>query len=131
MKFGLEAPQVVGVEIHDEATGDWSFLLIAYGFVWRFLHTWAGHFANARQMAALIKALSHCKKLRHPHFTELCINNTPAAFANAYGLTHSEAYRVSGFLPYVRLPDTVEHPHNSQNQVHWLGLSNFFSTTRA
>lgn len=130
-KFGHETPKLLGMEVCDEDTGDWSFILIGYGFLSKILHTWAGHFANAHQMAALIKALSESAKLCYPCFQDLCINNTPEVFAKDYGLPFSALYCNPIYSSIVRLPVTPEHPYNQDNEVRWIGLSNIVSNTRA
>lgn len=129
-KFGYEAPKLFGVEVCDEDTGDWSFLLIGYGFIWKIVHTWAGHFANAVQMAALIKAVSESKTLSYPAFKHICINNVPTEFAEAYGLPFSPLYYNTIFSQLVRLPVTPEHPYEQDNKVRWIGLGNITSNTR-
>lgn len=129
-KFGLEAPHILGVEIFDEDTGDWSFVLVGYGFLWKVLHTWTGHFANARQMAALIKALSESRKLWYPGFQDFYINNVPQNFAEEYGLPYSPLYCKPQYSQLVRLPVTPEHPFRQDNKVRWIGLANTASNTR-
>lgn len=130
-KFGYEEPTIIGVEVEDTLTGDWSFIMISYGFINKMFVTWASHFSSAQQMAALIKALSDTKKLHMPHFDDFRVNNVPQAFAEAYGLTYSPLFCNPKFAPLVRLPVSPGHPHQSGKQVHWIGMGNFGSTTRA
>lgn len=130
-KFGFDAPQLFGVEVCDEETGDWSFLLLAYGFLWKMLHTWAGHFATAHQMATLLKALSESGKLRYTCFDDFAVNNMPRAFAEQYGLPFSELGYSRIYTPIVRLPVTENHSYQQDNQVQWLGLGNITSNIRA
>lgn len=130
-KFGLEAPRILGAEIYDEDTGDWSFVLIGYGFLWKVLHTWAGHLATAHQMATLIKALSESRKLGYPGFQDFCMNNVAKEFAEAYGLAFSELCCRPPYTPLVRLPVTSNHPYRQDNKVRWLGMGNTASNTRA
>lgn len=130
-KFNLEQPQIVGVEIEDKATGDWSFLLMGYGFVWKILHTWAAHFANAHQLAALLRTLSDSKQLLHTYFPELCANNVPLAFAQANNLPYAEGFCNPKFAQVVRLPDTPWHRHRPGRKVHWIGIGQAGSSTRS
>lgn len=130
-KFGLQAPQSLGLEICDEDTGDWSFILIGYGYIHKILRTWAGHFANASQLATLLKALSDLKHICHPGFKELCINNVPEDFAQTYGLPFSSLFLDPKYFPIVRLPVTPDHPYKHDNRVRWLGLGSAGSTTRS
>lgn len=119
------------MEICDDDTGDWSFVLIGHGFLGKKLHTWAGHFANALQMAALIRALSDSKLLGYPGFQDFCINNVPREFAQAYALPFSELGYNPAYFPIVRLPVTEDYPYNHKNEVRWLGVGNMTSNTRA
>lgn len=129
-KFGLQAPQSLGLEIRDEDTGDWSFMLVGYGFIYKILHTWAGHFANALQMATLLKALSESRHLCYPGFKGFCVNNVPEEFAEAFGLPFSPLYYNPIYFPLVRLPITPDHPFKYDNKIRLLGLGSAGSTTR-
>lgn len=119
------------MQIQDIDTGEWSFMMLSYGFIWKSYPTYAAHFSSARQMASLIKALSECKKLHYPRLGNLSVNNVPQAFAEEYGLPHFFGYYAAQHVPVVRLPVTTEHPHRSEKAVHWIGLGHFGSTTRA
>lgn len=119
------------MEVCDEDTGDWSFVLMGFGFLWKNVHTWAGHFANARHMATLIKALSQSRKLCYPGFRDFSINNVPTEFAEAYGLPFADLAYNPPYTPLVRLPVTSDHPFEQENKVRWLGLGNMVSSTRA
>lgn len=129
-KYGLEQPPVIGVQIEDTDTGEWSFVLMSYGFIWRDFPTYVAHFSSASQMASLIKALSDCKKLHYPRLGDLLVNNVPLTFAEEYGLPFSPKYYSDRWVPVIRLPVTAEHPHRSDKPVHWVGRGNFASTTR-
>lgn len=130
-KFDLERPSIIGVEIEDDATGDWSFILMSYSFIWKSCQTWAGHFSSARQMASLIKALSECRKAHHPRLGDLRVNNVPQSFAEDYGLSFTTGQLSASWKPVVRLPVSAEHPHQSGKAVHWVGRGTYESNTRA
>lgn len=127
----MEVPSVIGVEIQDDDTGDWSFIIMTYGFVWKDFPTYATHFSSGRQMASLIKALSESKRLHYPCLGNLQIQNVPRAFADEFGLSYSSGFFAAYHVPVVRLPVTTDHPHRSDQAVHWIGRGNFGSSTRA
>lgn len=131
-EYGLEEPSIIGVQMQDDDdTGPWSFIIMSYNFIWKEYPTWAAHFSSARQMAALVKALSECKKLHYPRLGHLQVNNVPQAFAEEYGVPHSLGYYSPAFVPVVRLPITATHPNRPDQANEWIGRGNFGSTTRA
>lgn len=129
-KFGLKIPPLIGLEIEDEITGDWSFLLMDYGFAWGQIYTWAGHFSSATQLAILLKALSESRQLPYYTAENMIVNNVPQVFADVYGLPSSGLYYKKGYKPIVRLPSTRAYPHESKRKVHWLGMGESGSNTR-
>lgn len=104
---------------------------MSYNFIWKEYPTWAAHFSSARQMAALVKALSECKTLHYPRLGHLQVNNVPQAFAEEYAVPNSLGYYSLAFVAVVRLPITVTHPHRPDQANQWIGQGNFGSTTRA
>lgn len=130
-KYDFERPSIIGVEIQDDETGDWSFIMLCYGFIHKEFQTWAAHFSSARQMASLIKALSECKKIHYPRLGDLRVLNVPQSFAEEYGLSFTTGQLSAKCAPVMRLPVSAKHPHQSGKAVHWIGRGSFESTTRA
>lgn len=117
----LVEPSVIGVEIKDEVTGEWSFLLLCYSFAWRRFATWCNHFASANQMASLVKAISDSQKICYSILGDLHIRNVPAQFAQELHLPFGEGYGEVLDTPYIRLPSAPGSPNSKLATVQWVG----------
>lgn len=129
-KYVVE-PRVVGVEVRDEKTGEWSFLILVYTLMWKKLVTWATHFASARQMAMLIKALSDSPDLYHPIVGDLHVRNVPVQFAEELGLPYGHGFKPCPEPVRIRLPAGSGNDSARQSQVQWVAPCWIESSFRA
>lgn len=120
-KHDLEVPELLGVEVEDEATGEWSFILLTYSFVWKILRSWASHFASAKHMAQMFQALSESKKLFYEPLGDLQVRNMPQAYAEELSLPVQAGLSGSIFPPRIRLPATPGHAYEQGTKVQWVG----------
>lgn len=118
---GLEVPHIIGYEIEDEKSGNWSFLLLWYGFAWNRVETWCCHFASADQMAALLKAISESQSIVHPLRGSLRIRNVSQEFAADLQLRPLRQGEVGLPPTRVRLPAVLGSSKSETRAVQWIG----------
>lgn len=126
----LKVPDIVGVEVEDEETGQWSFALLFYGFVWKTFTTWSTHFASSSQMAQLLQALSQSKAIFYPRLDKLYVRNIPEAYAAEFSLPFQTGFAGSEWPARIRLPVEPGRAFESK-KVHWVGPNVLDSVLRA
>lgn len=121
-KKGLSVPDVLGFEVEDADTGDWSFLLFFFGFSWGRHYIWASRFAIAEHTGMLLKATSESRLLSHPSLASLVVKGVPERHMEVLGLPLKLADAVGLSDIRIRLPDLPGSAEQTPKKVHWVNL---------
>lgn len=122
-KKGLESPRIIGFEVEDIESGDWSFLLFWYGFSYNRFETWSSHFATAEHLAAILNTVSQTRSVLHPLRNGFFVRNISTSFAKQLGLQALRQSEVD--LPPTRicLPRISGQSDSKAKVVEWVGPS--------
>lgn len=120
-KKGVRIPDVLGYEVDDADSGNWSFLLFYHGFTWWRHVTWANHFATAEHTGMLLKAVSESRHLSAPVLTDFLVRGVVERHMQELGLLFQPESAVDKYGIRIRLPDVPGSSVYPRRPVHWIG----------
>lgn len=132
-EYNLKKPTLLGAEIEDPVTGEYSFTVLSYSFLHDSISTWASHYSSALQAKLLLKAMSQSQQFPWPELKQFKLANFQQDHARELGLPFSTAYLNSKWTPRLRTPRPVTEKEEDRKPrvVEWLGLGVVGSPFRA